>query len=683
MPDRIELIPIKNLIGKKFCIPNYQRGYRWGRQQVRDLLDDIAEYMNPSCDVQDEFYCLQPLVVCERVDNDEDFLAAWPKGPENALPVTRDAIANHVEWEVIDGQQRLTTIHILLSFLNSRQKTKTEFAIRYATRKNSRDFLEDIANKTKKDSEKDIDSWHMDEAYKEISDWFSNIDEKSKGKWTVNQFKDVLLNKIQFIWYESNEDPIKVFTRLNIGKIGLTNSELIKALMLNRSNFEGQDADKIRLRQLEIAVKWDEIESRLQDDEFWMFLHDKGFDKPTRIDFLFDLVCELKMLDRYIDESALKDKDGLLGKDGYRTFRYFNAYFKSEKAKCECDRVMKSLIEVCWEKVDEIFATFREWFEDLRLYHYVGFLVDQKSKIGDIYKVWKEQKLVVSEGKEGEKAIDIRTKEAFLKDYLIPEIKTKVSGCNNLEKQYETGESEDAKQGCRPLLLLHNIQTVINQNDRQSADGHSGVFYKFPFHLYKTEGWDIEHIDSNSENGFDEWDAMVEFLANHYNAVEGLQGKIIAFCSDPSKAGNFTELKSDIEKALGECAIVDRLNPEEKNKIWNFALLDSSTNRSYGNSIFSAKRRIIIGKDKGKYIPVPRVITKKGHKCIDVTSEEVDAPSSFIPPCTRQVFLKYYSAIVASPNYWLKTDAENYKKDIFTTLKMFGVVMNDRNAKEA
>lgn len=682
MSDRIELIPIKNLIGKKFCIPNYQRGYRWGRQQVRDLLDDIAEYMNSSCDVQDEFYCLQPLVVCERVDNNEDFLAALPKEPENALPITRDAIAKHVEWEVIDGQQRLTTIHILLSVLDSRQELEAKFSIRYATREGSQSFLEGIAKKNEEDSLNDIDFWHMFEAYKEIQDWF----EKSKGRWSEDLFKEVLLNKVQFIWYESNEDSIKVFTRLNIGKIGLTNSELIKALMLNRSNFEGQDADKIRLRQLEIAVKWDEIESVLQDDEFWMFLHDKGFDKPTRIDFLFDLVCELKMLDRYIDESALKDKDGLLGKDGYRTFRYFNAYFKSEKAKCECDKVMKSLIEVCWEKVDEIFATFREWFEDLRLYHYVGFLVDQKSKIGDIYKVWKEQKLVLSEGKEGEKAIDIRTKEAFLKDYLIPEIKTKVSGCNNLEKQYETGKSEDVKQRCRSLLLLHNIQTVINQNDRQSADGHSGVFYKFPFHLYKTEGWDIEHIDSNSENGFDEWDAKVEFLANHYNAVEeNLQSKIIDFCSDPSKAtaDNFTELRSSIEDVLGKCANGDRLNPEEKNKVWNFALLDSSTNRSYGNSIFSAKRRIIIGKDKGKYIPVPSVITKKGYKCIDVTSEEVDAPSSFIPPCTRQVFLKYYSAIVASPNYWLKTDAENYKKDIFTTLKMFGVVMNDRNAKEA
>ena len=53
MSGRIELIPIKDLIGKKFCIPNYQRGYRWGRQQVRDLLDDIAEYMDQIVKVDD------------------------------------------------------------------------------------------------------------------------------------------------------------------------------------------------------------------------------------------------------------------------------------------------------------------------------------------------------------------------------------------------------------------------------------------------------------------------------------------------------------------------------------------------------------------------------------------------------------------------------------------------------
>ena len=55
--NEIKLEPklVGNITGK-FFVPGYQRGYRWGRQRVRDLLDDIAEYMNPSCDVQDEFY---------------------------------------------------------------------------------------------------------------------------------------------------------------------------------------------------------------------------------------------------------------------------------------------------------------------------------------------------------------------------------------------------------------------------------------------------------------------------------------------------------------------------------------------------------------------------------------------------------------------------------------------------
>lgn len=679
MSDRIELIPIKNLIGKKFCIPNYQRGYRWGRQQVRDLLEDIAEYMRPSDEVKDDFYCLQPLVVCEKVDDDKGFFNDLPKEPENALPGTRDAIAKHVEWDVIDGQQRLTTILILLSFLNSSQETNTEFAIRYATRGNSRDFLANIANKAKKEAENDIDSWHMFEAYDEIKVWFQKINEKSKGKWDIIQFKETLLNKVQFIWYESSEDPIKVFTRLNIGKIGLTNSELIKALMLNRSNFEGQDADKIRLRQLEISVKWDEIESRLQDDEFWMFLHDKGFDKPTRIDFLFDLVCDLGMLDEFIEEfhsgtqeKKVEYKQSHLGSDRYRTFRYFNAYFKSARAKKECNKVKKSLIQMCWDKVDEIFATFVEWFDDLRLYHYVGFLVDQKIKVSDIYDKWRNH----------------NTKSDFLSSYLIPTITNEIAGCKDLDTQYEIGDGNGKnvtwKTTCRPLLLLHNLQTVINQNIKQSADGHSGVFYKFPFHLYKTEGWDIEHIDSNSENEFDEWDAKVEFLANHYNAVKGtLQDQIIAFCAPANNTNdekkNFDSLRKDIENVHDQDA--DRLDDAEKNQIWNFALLDSSTNRSYGNAIFSAKRRIIIGKDKGKYVPVPHLATKNGRKYIAIGEEE-DAPSSFIPPCTKQVFFKYYSPVLLSPNYWLKSDAQHYKDDIHATLEMFGVVKNGRNKKE-
>lgn len=103
----------------------------------------------------------------------------------------------------------------------------------------------------------------------------------------------------------------------------------------------------------------------------------------------------------------------------------------------------------------------------------------------------------------------------------------------------------------------------------------------------------------------------------------------------------------------------DEWTPEEKNRLWNYALLDSSTNRSYGNAIFSGKRRVIIGKDKGKYISIPKLREKKL-----LIGEERDADSSFVPPCTKQVFLKYNSPVMNNPNYWTKIDAECYLKDI-------------------
>ena len=58
--NNIELKAVKDLLGMNFYIPNYQRGYRWTRQQVRDLLGDIKEFMeNNSTNI----YCIQPLVV--------------------------------------------------------------------------------------------------------------------------------------------------------------------------------------------------------------------------------------------------------------------------------------------------------------------------------------------------------------------------------------------------------------------------------------------------------------------------------------------------------------------------------------------------------------------------------------------------------------------------------------------
>lgn len=66
-------------ISGSFYIPSYQRGYRWSETEVVRLLDDI--YQNGK-----KNYCLQPVVVRKKED----------------------------QYELIDGQQRLTTLYLMV-----------------------------------------------------------------------------------------------------------------------------------------------------------------------------------------------------------------------------------------------------------------------------------------------------------------------------------------------------------------------------------------------------------------------------------------------------------------------------------------------------------------------------------------------------------------------------------------
>ena len=65
--------------------------------------------------------------------------------------------------------------------------------------------------------------------------------------------------------------------------------------MLNRENFKKVDDFARRLRQQEIASEWDNIEYALQKDDFWLFLHEKDYSHPTRIDFIFDILCYIEL----------------------------------------------------------------------------------------------------------------------------------------------------------------------------------------------------------------------------------------------------------------------------------------------------------------------------------------------------------------------------------------------------
>lgn len=627
--NKIELRSVNELLGMKFYIPSYQRGYRWTEQQVKDLLNDINEFKpEKNKDTNEEtWYCLQPLVV-RRMDENDSRLEK-----EN----------DRIDWyEVIDGQQRLTTIFLTIHYFNEMWvgKLKTLLpTIKYATRNDGFEFLkcleinDDQNVHTQGKVFKDYIDYHfMKQAYKTIHDWAKEMG----ATFNNNDFQSKFIHRTKVIWYESvDEDPIKVFTRLNIGKISLTNAELIKALFLNRSNFHVSNDSHLKLRQQEIASEWDNIEYTLQNDEFWLFLHEDCYNRPTRIDFIFDLICEQKVLGEF----------GNIGTDEYKTFRYFYEYFKSKSSN----------IENCWRIVKSYSQTFNEWFNDVELYHYIGYLIHQGEKMDELCKKWNEEK----------------SKEDFIAKLKVF-IKEKIRKCNDLNKQYEI-DGGQAKTTCKPLLLLHNIQTVVNQNNqlKSKEEYKLPVFYKFPFHLFKKENWDVEHIDSNTTNELEKEKDQKEWLKYSVLGTElsdGLKERIKAFINNDNGQESFESICREIEQYNRS---ESWKNPEQdKNKVWNFVLLDAGTNRGYGNSIFPAKRRCIIGKDQGKKYSID-----EGTLEIKVEYGAI----AFIPPVTKNVFLKYYNTSVDNLREWCESDAESYKLNIFETLQEFGVIDSSQN----
>ena len=150
----LKLISISDILKEKFFIPSYQRGYRWEKYQIISLLDDVFEFIKKDNKTHGEFYCLQPIVVTKKDD----------------------------KWCVIDGQQRLTTIFIILKFLEDAKKilfpNSELFSLSYETRKQSEEFLNKI-NEKKEVNNNNADFYCMSKAYLTIKEWF---EKKKKNK---------------------------------------------------------------------------------------------------------------------------------------------------------------------------------------------------------------------------------------------------------------------------------------------------------------------------------------------------------------------------------------------------------------------------------------------------------------------------------------------------------------------
>ena len=566
------LKPIKDFQNFHFWVKNYQRGYKWTREEVEQLLNDIYDFKPQK---ENEFYCLQPIVIKE----------------------------DSGKKELIDGQQRCTTIYLILKYLG-----KDTFELDYQTRKGSETFIKEIdslgiAGKwdewVKALSNKDknnVDNYHFFEAYQTIQDWFAK-----KSKDEKERFLDKLLNKTQVIWYEVEEniDSIELFTRINSHKIPLTEAELIKALFLINLKKGTKQSEILQLQQNEIAQQWDRIENELQNKNFWYFISHTA-PGATRIDKLLSLSTIFKDLDK-TGEHAL--------------FFAFEQDFKNSQKEAS------QWVTNRWGEIKHIFQIFKEWYHDFELYHLIGLLIYLGEDIDDILSV-KEKS----------------TSKKDFKNHIKEKICKKIEEIGNIR---EVSYSEN-KYKAKRILLIFNIISILNSKDEIN---------RFPFYQYQSISWDIEHIHAKADNINEQKKWLEEFknwllqsgdeeLIKKYS--DRIEEVLAVERNDNKEEDQMETLIEDIydyfsnTKEEGEAFNIDNLS--------NLALLDSSTNRGYGKAPFPQKRTTIIKRDE---------------------------EGVFIPLCTRNVFLKYYSPHTNSLLFWSATDRKNYLDKIEETLKNF------------
>ena len=521
----LEAKPIGDIKGN-FFVPKYQRGYRWTESQVRTLMNDLWE--NCKQETQKE-YCLQPVVVRKRGEAD---------------------------YELIDGQQRFTTILILLLYVKQRftDMMDVNFSLEYETRVATAEFLANISQEKAQDN---IDFFHIYTARKCIEKWLDDTigtdnSKKSKALWKLF---DYLTEKAKVIWYEvgDDEDPVALFTRLNIGRIQLTNAELVKALLLIKS----EDDSQKDTRQ-ERAIQWDNIEKELSGDknELWYFLTTKDASTyPTRIELLFDMMA------------------GKAPGEREKHFTFF--WFEKE--------IKKHGVNKIWEEIQQCFLQIKEWYTDNVLYHKIGYLISSGSKtMAEIFQL--------AQGKR--------------KSTFVSELDGMIAESINFKmKDGETYQDLDYRRHydeISRLLLLFNVESIIKED----------VYQRFPFSKYNTLEWSLEHIHAQNSQGLKTRDTQLLWIKKHIDSVksvseDGRYDDLIKEMEDIVDAGNanargsFDDLANKITNALSEDTNYDYIDT-----LSNMALLSKDDNSALNNSTFDVKRNMIVDMDRrGAFIP--------------------------------------------------------------------------------
>lgn len=610
MDHTFQVLNFYHLLDRKFNIPSFQRGYRWEKRQVTELLDDLKEFIDTVVDEcnkkQGQFYCLQPIVV-------------QPNRQQTDV------------YDVIDGQQRLTTVYLILQYL---QNTIAEncnrtsvYSIEYGRHaqedcylsKNL--FLED--NEDKGLYKKNADNFYIYKAYQIIAEWFDahkmyklKIAQLLTGEIDNRADKDK--HDVRVIWYElphsdNDTQAIDSFTRMNEGKIALTNAELVKALLLQCSN-DDRVQQEVAMRR---AMEWDTIEKQLQDPLFWSMLATEKYAPSSHIELAIDFVAQ-----------SLKEQNK--DKYPYQANKELFSFLVISKAIAD----KAETVETIWEKIQDAYTVFRNWFYDTKTYHLVGLynLLSAGSTLNNVQKIY---------------ALFVNHTKSEAKELIRKAIGDKIRLNKDKDEKLETINYTDNPQKIIPILEVFNV--YLQLSNQESTD-------RFRFDLFKKyHVTGLEHIhpqnldtDNMSMEEIIEWfdgrkEAVIDSTKDEVkDAAKQLSELEVQYQKSENKKTFYATKREIIINCMN---IIDSefnelagMKPEQMHKLYNMALVDQNTNAAISNGFLYEKR--------------------------DRLRERELNHLTYIPLGTWAAFNKLFSSKVMDMKFWSPEDRKAYFKAI-------------------
>ena len=541
---------------KKYYIAPYQRGYKWAAVSpndavcvlMRDLFDAAENLMG-------EYYLQFITTKLSKID-------------DNSV------------LEVIDGQQRLTTLTILLSVLahikGNRENAISNNLLSYEVRPKVAAFFQNhvyqgvetllfddwntFLSKYSENNEQDI--YYLYSAANKIHDMLAT--KFLNDKTAIAQFERYLLENVKIILnnIDRDIDCEEIFSNLNDNKVELTSSELIKGLILTNSARELPNSDKritykeiIELRAI-MGRQWDEISHWANRKVI------KTFFFPNSENVLDELLLLLALENGFEEANIISNKNIV--------FNYFQSQIKRG------DKTAKEL----FDNLNEIKSVLSEWFNDNDIYNSLGYIFfcrQSKKTIKDFLSF-------------------IRKDKSELKSELDKTI-SNILNFDIDELQYNRTNPE-----------IHDLLLAL------SVFGNENCFNFAAFSIQST--WSLEHIfpqtpdklaDELGEKDIELLKSLCDSNLCDINKIDNILQEYEEIM-DPKKVYNslFEKLnKKTCTLSSDEKIILYRLMKKEKlHSIGNMALLTGSDNSSNSNGMFDKKRYNIVERiSKGSFVP--------------------------------------------------------------------------------